>query len=197
MATDLDGIFNVGLKGCRDRKIFDSWLEELKKIDLPKAKYPKDNGVYVEELGEWEYEIGGFGGDDPSEDEEAFPYCVMFDGPYMMKIKLMDDIAEIPTFYRLSILFEQPDFFYDFIKDVHKILKVFGATELIWLSSLGSASYSGVYQNEVWENVPFEKVKESLVKEIGQAISYAEAKKYDEEISWEYKTLDKFVLDTL
>jgi hypothetical protein len=114
-----------------------------------------------------------------------------------MQICIMDDISTMPTHYRLKILFEQPDFFENFIKEVHSVLAVFGASELIWLSSMGSASYSEIYQNEVWENVPYDKVKELLQQEIGEAIDYAEAKKIHEKESWEYSKLDKFVVDKL
>ncbi len=197
MATDLDGIFNVGLNGCRDRAIFDKWLEELKKMNMSKARYLKANGEYAEEEGDWEYTIGGFGGEEPEEDEEDFPYCVRFDGPYMFKIILMDDISQIPSFYRLYILFQPPYFFDEFITEVKLVLRIFGATELIWLSSIGSASYSEIYQLYVWGNTPYPKVKEILINKFGQPLDYAGAKEYAEKTSWSYSTLDKFVLDKI
>ncbi len=197
MATDLDGIFNVGLKGIRDKKVFDQWLAELKKLDLTIARYPDAEGNYHDEVGEWEYETSGFGGDDPIDaDDPSVPFQVLFEGPYMYKIVLSDDIAQIPTFYRLKILFEQPDFFDKFIDEVHRVVKVFGATEITWLSSLGSASYSGIYQSEVWENVPYEEVKKSLIKEYGQPINYEEAKKYGDDFFKAYEDLDRFVVDS-
>lgn len=196
MATDLDGIFNVGLKGIRDTKVFDKWLTELKELNIAKASSPDGHGVYHEEEGEWEYETSGFGGDDPSEtDDPSFPFQIIFEGPCMYKIILSHDIAQIPTFYRLKILFEQPDFFENFIDEVHRVVRIFGATEVTWLSSLGSASYSSIYQSEVWENVPYEEVKKSLVKEYGQPMNYQEAKKYEEDFGKAYSELDRFVVD--
>lgn len=195
MATDLDGIFNVGLKGCRDRKVFDNWLEELKKLDLPKASYVDADDKIKKETGEWWYEVTGYGGDDPLDDEPNCPYNVEFYGPYMIQIRIMDDIAQLPTYYRLRVLFEQPDYFHDFIKEVHRVLKVFGATEVTWLSSLGSASYSGIYQSMVWENAPYDEVMEALIQKYGQPISYQDAKKIDDIGLYEYRTLDRFVVD--
>jgi hypothetical protein len=197
MATDLDGIFNVGLNGCRDRAIFDKWLEDLKKLNISKAMYETKDGKYAEEEGDWEYNIGGFGGDDPDEDDEESPYYVRFDGPHMFKIILMDDISEIPSYYRLYILFEPPYFFDEFITEVRQALKIFGATELIWLSSLGNASYSGIYQLYVWENTPYPKVKEILINKFGEPLDYAGAKEFADKTSWSYSTLDKFVLDKI
>jgi hypothetical protein len=196
MATDLDGIFNVGLKGIRDTKVFDQWLIELKELNIAKASSPDRHGVYHEEEGEWDYETSGFGGDDPSEtDDPSFPFQIIFEGPYMYKIILSDDIAQIPTFYRLKILFEQPDFFENFIDEVHRVVRIFGATEVTWLSSFGSASYSSIYQSEVWENVPYEEVKKSLIKQYGQPMNYQEAKKYEEDFGKAYSDLDRFVVD--
>jgi hypothetical protein len=197
MATDLDGIFNVGLNGCRDRRVFDKWLEELKKAEIPFASYYNEKDEVVQETGEWVCEIDGFGGDDPLNDEPDMPYCVSFYGPYMFQIRIMDDIAQIPTHYRLRVLFEQDDYFIVFISNVHRLLKIFGATELIWLSSLGSASYSAIYQSMVWENVPYDKVKEALIQKYGQPISYHDAKKIGDIDLYEYRTLDKFVLDVI
>lgn len=196
MATDLDGIFNVGLNGIRDTKVFDKWLVELKKLDLSVAKSPDGQGNYHEEEGEWVYETCGFGGDDPTEsDDPSVPFQIIFEGPFMYKIILSDNIAQIPTFYRLKILFEQPYFFENFIDEVHRVVRVFGATEVTWLSSLGSASYSRIYQTEVWEDVPYEEVKKSLIKEYGQPMNYMEAKQYEEDFGKHYSELDRFVVD--
>lgn len=94
MATDLDGIFNVGLNGIRDTNVFDRWLAELKKFDLTIAEYPDGRGNYHKEEGEWEYYVCGFGGDDPTEsDDSSIPFQVIFEGPYMYKIILSDNIA--------------------------------------------------------------------------------------------------------
>jgi hypothetical protein len=196
MATDLDGIFNVGLKGIRDTKVFDEWLTELRKLNIGKASSPDGHGVYHEEEGEWEYDTYGFGGNDPYEtDDPSFPFQVIFEGPYMYKVILSDDIAQLPTFHRLKILFEQPCFFENFINEIHRVVSIFGATEITWLSSLGSASYSAIYQSQVWENVPYEVVKESLLKEYGQPMNYQEAKKYEEDFGITYSELDRFVVD--
>jgi hypothetical protein len=193
MATDLDGIFNFGLKGIRDRKIFDKWLEELKALNLNRAT--DHNGI--EEEGEWDYYITGFGGDDPLEnDDPDMPYEVVYEGPYMMKIFLMDDISQIPTFSRLSILFEQPEWFLEFIDKIHSIIRIFGSNQLIWLSSLGSASYSSIYQSKVWINTPYEKVRELLIEQYGNPkTKYEEMAEYDR-TNFEYKNIDIFIEDT-
>ena len=193
MATDLDGIFNFGLKGIRDRKIFDKWLEELRALNIDRAS--DHNGI--KEEGEWDYYITGFGGDDPFEENDPdMPYEVVFEGPYMMKIFLMDDISQIPTFYRLSILFDQPEWFMELIDEIHSIIRIFGSNQLIWLSSLGSASYSRIYQSEVWINTPYEKVRELLIEQYGNPkTKYEEMAEYDR-TNYEYKTIDIFIEDT-
>lgn len=193
MATDLDGIFNFGLKGIRDRKIFDKWLEELKALNIDRVS--DHDGI--KEEGEWENNIKGFGGDDPFEENDPdMPYEVVFEGPYMMKIFLMDDISQIPTFYRLSILFDQPEWFMELIDEIHSIIRIFGSNQLIWLSSLGSASYSRIYQSEVWINTPYEKVRELLIEQYGNPkTKYEEMAEYDR-TNFEYKTIDIFIEDT-
>jgi hypothetical protein len=194
MATDLDGIFNFGLKGLRDRKIFDKWLHELKALNLEKAK--DHDGV--EEIGEWKYYITGYGGDDPLDNEPSFPYEVIYEGPYMQKIILMDDISSIPTHYRLNILFNQPDWFFEYLKEVYSMIKIFGGNELIWLSSLGSASYSSIYQCEVWENTPYEKVKQLLTEQYGTPkTTYQEMADYGKKFDFEYNTINVFLVDKL
>lgn len=109
------------------------------------------------------------------------------------------ELTDIPnlirTFYRLKILFEQLDFFENFIDEIHRVVSIFGATEVTWLSSLGSASYSAIYQSQVWVNFPYEVVKESLHKEYGQPMNYQEAKKYEEDFGKAYSELDRFVVD--
>lgn len=197
MATDLDGIFNVGLNGLRDRKVFDNWLVELKKLNLGHAKNTNSEGKTEEEEGDWYYETTGFGGDDPDDNDIDSPFELNFYGPFMFSVHLMDDISKIPTFYRLHTLFEQPYFFEEFIDEVHEVLRLFNATEVTWLSSLGNASaYSSIYQSEVWENVPYKNVMETLIKRFGNPISYEEAKQYDENVNWSYSNLDCFVSDT-
>ncbi len=194
MATDLDGIFNFGLKGLRDRNVFDKWLEDLKALNLEKA-HDHDG---IEEIGEWESYITGYGGDDSSENEPNLPYEVTFEGPFMQKITLMDDISTISTFFRLHILFNQPEWFFDFIKNVYSIIKIFGGNELIWLSSLGNASYSSIYQCEVWENTPYEKVKELLIEQYGTPkTTYKEMAEYGEKLDFEYKDIDVFLVDKI
>jgi|GEM_PF-6409514 len=194
MATDLDGIFNFGLQGLRDRNVYDKWLMKLKALHLKKACDHDGD----EETGEWEYYVTGYGGDDPTEDDPDFPYEVIFEGPYMQKIILMDDISTIPTLYRLHILFNQPDWFFDYLKEVYSIIKTFGGDELIWLSSLGSASYSSIYQCEVWQNTPYEKVKELLSQKYGSPkTSYKEMSEYYENINFEYEDIDVFLVDKI
>ena len=196
MATDLDGVFNFGLNGLRDRKVFDQWLKELKLLKLPRAQYYDDDDVLHEEQGEWEYEVSGYGGDDPYEsNDQTIPFQVIFEGPYMYKIILMDNIAQLPTFYRLYILFEQPYFFEEFITEVRRVLAVFGANEMTWLSSFGNASYSSVYQEHVWENKSYDEVKKICIQKYGQAMNYFEAKEYEEKHGIAYANLDRFVVD--
>lgn len=192
MATDLDGIFNVGLKGLRDKNVFDKWLEELKKIPIQKAKDHDGD----EEEGEWEYYTSGYGGEDPTENSDPdFPFKLIYEGPYMFKLILMDDISEIPTFYRLHILLNQPEWFFDEIEIFRKAIKVFGGNEVIWLSSLGTASYSGIYQSEVWENTPYERVKELLIEKYGSPkTTYEEMAEYGKN-EFEYKSIDTFIVD--
>ncbi len=197
MATDLDGIFNVGLNGLRDKAVFDQWLEELKKLNIDHAKYTNSDGEDCEEQGEWYYETSGFGGDDPDDNDIDTPFELIFYGPFMFSIHLMDNISKIPTFYRLHILFEQPYFFDEFIDEIHQVLGVFNASEVIWLSSTGSAKkYSSIYQSEVWENVPYKTVREILIERLGKPITYEGAKHYNETVNWEYKNIDCFVCDT-
>lgn len=198
MGTYLSGIFNFGLQGKRDSETTKYWLEELKKINLPFARYQNEKDELVTETGEWEIEISGFGGDDPSEIHDTeMPYTISFSGPFMFHIKLKDNNSTIETFYKLKLLIEQYDWFESFIATIHQVLKIFNATEIIWLSSDGPTQYASIYQREVWTDTSYKKIKEICENKFGEFVtSYHDFKERFCTSNWEYDDLDKVMLDS-
>lgn len=199
MGTYLSGVFNFGLQGKRDSEMTQHWLEELKKINLPYAKYLNEKNELVTETGEWEIEISGFGGDDPSEfDEPEMPYTITFSGPFMFHINLKDNNSTIETYHKLKLIIEQYEWFDSFIASIHEVLRVFNATELIWLSPDGPTQYASIYQSEVWSDTPYEMIKEILANQFGEFVtSYQDFKEQFCTSGWGYDDLNKAMLDSI
>jgi hypothetical protein len=188
MSTGLDGICNFGLKGSRDTNLFDSWIEQLNKLD--------PNVI-------WEYELPEpfiFDPNYPEGDENELPYELTIRGPEMFWFYVMDDVTQIGTNHHLWSLFTQPEeFFPEFIKQVQIAVKAINGKEIIWLSEFGITNYSCYYQTYAWKNTPFEVIK-NIIKDAGLSfITYEEIKNIEDDPESNYflEELPWVVLDQL
>jgi len=199
MGTYLSGVFNVGLKGERDRAVYNRWLEELNKIEIPRALALNDKNEWVPDTGEWEFVISGFGGDDPSEAlEEDMAYTVTFQGPFMFYLELRDSVSSIETFFKLYVILEENDWFESYVKHIHDVIRVFHGTEIIWLSCDGPTQYASIFQSEVWSDTPYDQVKQLCIDRFGDFItSYSEMTAHCLEHNTFYDDLDKVMLDVI
>jgi len=122
-----------------------------------------DNEI-IKETGDWDYEV---------EEDPEYPFNVDFSGPFHIQPCLYKNIGVIYTIYKYRLLYEMPEVYFlnSFRKDLFNILKIIEGTEVIYLADNACNKLSTYLELMAWENVPYEDIKEKMIKEFGKPIT--------------------------
>lgn len=101
-----------------------------------------------------------------------YPFKVSFHSSSPIKTTLYSNICVIETIYRYNLIYANYHlgWFKRFRNELYEIVKVMGGTEIIYLAYGTPSTLSRYLEDMAWKNVPYEKIKESLIQEFGQPI---------------------------
>lgn len=186
MATDLYLITNSKLTGKETQKDWGKIVSELDQLQIDTTSYINANNEIIKTYGSWSYEI--------ELEEEDYPFNVDFNGPFSIQPTLYSNIGVIYTIYKYSFLYKAYSnyWFTSFRKNLYKIVKIIGGTEVIYLADNGCDKLSTYLQSMAWENVPYNEIKEKMLKELGKPVRDYSKLNYDK---LTYSKIKEFFLD--
>lgn len=186
MSTILHILTNSKLNGNESPEFFDNIKEKLRALPLERASYWY-KGKLVKEVGDWSYEI------EYEDKKEETQFNVSFDGPYSYFPTLYTNVGVISTIYRYSQLYEvyKNGWHKSFRKDIHGIIKAIGGSEIIFVADNACDKLNG-YLAMAWENVPFEDIKNQMIKEMGAPVTDYSKLDFDK---LNYRKITEFVFD--
>ena len=128
-----------------------------------------------------------------TEDEDDVE-LISFDGPFEFYIRLYENCLELVSFYNYRLLYETPNiyFFDEFRAKIHKIISIFGGTEVIYLADNGCDKLAYFLEIMVWEGVSYEAIKKEMQKTNLPFINDYDSLKIE---NLSYKNITEFVYD--
>ena len=188
MSTSLYIITNSKLKGDETSADFDNILSQLKELNLCKTFYEAPKGQLIQEIGDWSYEI------EEDNEELEIIYNVSFNGPFSCTPNLYSNIGIIWTIYKYRLIYETQEIYWfdEFRREVFEIVKIMGGSEIIYVADNACDKLSGYLEGMAFNNISYEEIKETMIKEMGQPVKQYEQLDYHK---LSYKNINEFFLD--
>lgn len=185
MSTLLHAITNVTLDLKQPEKTAGIILKQLKELNFDKTSYINAKGETIKENNDWTYEI--------EDDPEYPPLNIDFHGSFAIIPTLYEHGTVLFTIYKLSLIYENYRLYWfeDFRKDLYKMVKMLGGTEVIFLADNAGTPLCE-FLDMAQEDCTYETVKERLNAKFGQPVTDYSQLDYE---SLDYAEIKEFFLD--
>lgn len=162
MGTSLSAITNSRAINFNDiPSIADPILAALKADNFQRAKSRNLKGEYIEDTGEWRYNV--WEGDDT--------LSIDFEGPYCFFPSIYENLTDISTIYRYHLIYRAKElgWWQDKRKELYKIVKILGGSEVIWLPDQ-TYNHLAPLMDDVWEGISYAELKSKMIAELGAPV---------------------------
>lgn len=166
MATDLFLISNIHTTKEEILAKKEFYLGQLKALQLEHITV-----IGIGKLeGDWEYELPEIYDDVNNKiipDEETSE-IIHFRSPFEFSLSVYENCLEISTIYKYSFLYPENEidddsYIWQFRKEVHKLISLFGGTEVIYLADNGCDKLAMYLECQVWEGVSYQEIKNDMI----------------------------------
>ncbi|WP_282030572.1 hypothetical protein [Winogradskyella eximia] len=188
MSTNLYAISNITTPQNLSFQYLNEKTEALNAFNFSNTflTYRDDNGKLITKTDArpWYYE---------TTNENGF-LEIYFNGGSPYDITLMPNLGYISFLLKYKELYglHKSSHLTKFRKELYQIVNLFGGSEVIFLADNGCDKLSHYLELMAWENIPYQEIKELMIKDLGKPITdYALLN--ESKISYEHIT--EFVLD--